>query len=80
MLSDNGMCFTRRLQGVEVEFERALADLGMELITAGPYHPQTLGKLERFHKTLKAWLADEGPPFDLPHPQELLDGFHHPYG
>ena len=79
VLSDNGMCFTGRLQGVEVVFERSLSELGVELITSGPYHPQTLGKLERFHKTLKAWLADEGPAFDLPHLQELLDGFRHHY-
>jgi transposase InsO family protein len=69
-LSDNGLCFTGGLHRVEVEFERPLAELGMELITSGPYHPQTLGKLERFHRTLKAWLADEGPPFDLPRLQE----------
>jgi transposase InsO family protein len=79
VLSDNGLCFTGRLHGVEVEFERSLSELGVELITAGPYHPQTLGKLERFHKTLKAWLADEGPAFDLSHLQELLDGFRHHY-
>lgn len=79
VLSDNGMCFTGKLQRVEVAFERNLAELGVELITAGPYHPQTLGKLERFHKTLKAWLADEGPAWDLEHLQELLDGFRHHY-
>lgn len=75
VLSDNGMCFTGRLQGVEVAFERNLAELGVELICSGPYHPQTLGKLERFHKTLKLWLSDEGPAQDLAHLQELLDGF-----
>lgn len=79
VLSDNGLCFTGRLHGVEVAFERNLGELGVELINAGPYHPQTLGKLERFHKTLKAWLVDEGPAWDLPHLQELLDGFRHHY-
>lgn len=79
VLSDNGLCFTGRLHGVEVEFERNLKDLGVQLINAGPYHPQTLGKLERFHKTLKVWLSDEGPVEDLPHLQELLDGFRHHY-
>jgi transposase InsO family protein len=66
--------------GVQVEFERNLTELDVELINAGPYHPQTLGKLERFHKTLKLWLADEGPAEDTAHLQELLDGFRHHYG
>ena len=79
VLSDNGLCFTGRLHGVEVEFERGLKELDVELINSGPYHPQTLGKLERFHKTLKLWLADEGPAEDLVHLQELLDGFRHHY-
>lgn len=79
VLSDNGLCFTGRLHGMEVEFERGLKDLGVELINSGPYHPQTLGKLERFHKTLKLWLTDEGPAEDLVHLQELLDGFRHHY-
>jgi transposase InsO family protein len=75
VLSDNGLCFTGRLHGVEVAFERSLAELGVDLITSGPYHPQTLGKLERFHRTLKEWLSEEGPADDLPHLQELLDAF-----
>ena len=79
VLSDNGLCFTGRLHKVEVQFERSLKDMGVEMINAGPYHPQTLGKLERFHKTLKLWLADEGPVEDLSHLQELLDGFRHHY-
>jgi transposase InsO family protein len=79
VLSDNGLCFTGRLHGVEVAFEHSLSDLGVELINSAPYHPQTLGKLERFHRTLKDWLADEGPPFDLEHLGELLDGFRHHY-
>lgn len=79
VLSDNGLTFTGRLHGTEVAFERNLAELGVELVTSGPYHPQTLGKLERFHRTLKAWLADEGPARDLPHLQDLLDAFRHHY-
>jgi transposase InsO family protein len=79
VLSDNGLCFTGRLHKVEVEFERSLKTIGVHLINSGPYHPQTLGKLERFHKTLKLWLADEGPIEDLGHLQELLDAFKHHY-
>jgi transposase InsO family protein len=79
VLSDNGLCFTGRLHGTEVMFETSLRDLGVELINSAPYHPQTLGKLERFHRTLKEWLEDEGPPWDLDHLQELLDGFRYHY-
>lgn len=79
VLSDNALSFTGRFHDVEVEFERSLAELGVELINSRPAHPETLGKLERFHRTLKEWLADEGPPQDLAHLQELLDAFRHHY-
>ncbi len=79
VVSDNALSFTGRLHGVEVEFERSLRELGVELINTGPYHPETIGKLERFHRTLKQWLADEGPVYDLAHLQELIDGFRHHY-
>jgi hypothetical protein len=71
--------FTGRLHGFEVAFERKLAAVGVELINAAPAHPQTLGKLERFHRTLKEWLAEEGPAVDLEHLQLLLDRFRSHY-
>ena len=79
LLSDNHSSFTGRLLGITVEFERKLAEVGVELINAAPAHPQTLGKLERFHRTLKEWLDDEGPAADLEHLQLLLDRFRSPY-
>jgi transposase InsO family protein len=79
LLSDNHSSFTGRLLGITVEFERKLAEIGVELINAAPAHPQTLGKLERFHRTLKEWLSDEGPAFDLEHLQLLLDRFRSHY-
>jgi transposase InsO family protein len=75
LLSDNGLCFTGRLHGFVVDFERRVRSLGIVFINSQPNHPETLGKLERFHKTLKEWLHDEGPPTDLAHLQELLDRF-----
>ncbi|HET8606010.1 MAG TPA: integrase core domain-containing protein [Gaiellaceae bacterium] len=79
LLSDNGLIFTGRLYGLQVAFERRLSEAGVELINAAPAHPQTLGKLERFHRTLKEWLAEEGPPLDLEHLQLLLDRFRDHY-
>ena len=75
VLSDNGTCFTGRLLGVQVEFERRLAALGVHLINSRPYHPQTLGKLERFHRTLKEWLDDNPRPQTRDELQAILDDF-----
>jgi len=53
--------------------------LGVELINSRPSHPQTLGKLERFHRTLKDRLREEPPPADLAELQALLDRFRSHY-
>jgi transposase InsO family protein len=79
LLSDNGLCFTGRLHGHEVLFERRLAAAGVQMINSTPYHPETLGKLERFHRTLKEWLHDQGPAQTLTGLQELLDRFREHY-
>jgi transposase InsO family protein len=57
VMSDNGTCFTGRfLSGAEAAFERDLRTLGVTHIRSTPGHPQTCGKLERWHQTLKKWL------------------------
>lgn len=81
MLTDNGMVFTTRFaQGRRVlktlnSFERALADLHVRQLNGAPNHPQTQGKIERFHQTLKQWLAARPPAADLPALQQQLDTF-----
>jgi transposase InsO family protein len=75
LLSDNHLSFTGRLFGHEVAFERKLREVGVQMLNAAPAHPQTLGKLERLHRTLKEWLEDEGPASDLGELQALLDRF-----
>lgn len=53
--------------------------LGIGLSHARPYHPQTLGKDERFHRTLKAELL-AGPPFaDLARCQRAFDRWRRVY-
>jgi transposase InsO family protein len=79
LLSDNHSCFTGRRHGVTVPFERRLGRVGVKLLTSAPAHPQTLGKLERLHRTLKEWLAEQEVPGDLTELQALLDGFKQHY-
>jgi transposase InsO family protein len=70
VLSDNGSCFTGRLSGnAKVLFEQRLEELGIAAVHSRPYHPQTLGKLERFHRTMKEWVSDYAPTS----PEELQD-------
>jgi Integrase core domain len=40
-----------------VALQREAAALGIKLSHSKPYHPTTCGKVERFHQTLKKWLA-----------------------
>lgn len=75
LLSDNGRCFSGALLNIVAAFERKLWALGVQTITSGPYHPETLGKIERHHATLKEFLDDEGPATSVPHLQELLDRY-----
>lgn len=75
VLSDNGTCFTGRLVGNEVAFERQLQALGIQLIHSRPYHPQTCGKLERFHRTMKEWLAERPRAASIDELQALLEEF-----
>jgi transposase InsO family protein len=74
-LSDNGLNFSGRLRGFEVAFEINLRAAGVRPITARPFHPQTCGKIERFHQTLKKWLRRRPLAADLVELQAQLDTF-----
>ena len=74
-LSDNGLCFSGKLRGVQVAFETHLRAAGVKPITSRPYHPQTCGKVERFHQTLKKWLRRKPLAADLDELQAQLDRF-----
>ena len=74
-LTDNGLVFTTRLIGGKNAYEILLARLGVEQKNSRPNHPQTQGKIERFHQTLKKWLAARPKARTVAELQALLDQF-----
>jgi transposase InsO family protein len=76
-LTDNGLVFTTRLlpSGGAGALERELAALGVTRKNGKPNHPQTQGKVERLHQTLKRWLARQPPAPHLPALQDQLGRF-----
>ncbi|MFN2625761.1 MAG: IS481 family transposase [Mycobacteriales bacterium] len=75
-LTDNGAVFTGSYRrGGMVSFERLLAANRVRLRHSTPYHPQTCGKVERFHQTLKRWLARQRRARSVSELQRQLDTF-----
>jgi putative transposase len=75
VLCDNGTAFSGGVAGGHGRFARAVTALGSRIIRSSPYHPQTCGKVERHHQTLKKWLAARPAPADLTGLQALLDEY-----
>lgn len=76
VLTDNAAVFAGGPRGggrcaIEVE----LGALGVAHRHSTPYHPQTCGKVERFHQTEKKWLAKQKPAATLLELQAKLDRF-----
>jgi transposase InsO family protein len=82
-LTDNGMVYTTRLarggKSGPNGFESLIKRLGITQKNGTPFHPQTQGKIERFHQTLKKYLAARGPAGDLAELQQQLEDFQHLY-
>jgi len=53
IITDNGAQFTTRCDGCYTYLESYLALLDIKHLKTRVRHPQTIGKLERFHRTLK---------------------------
>lgn len=74
-LTDNGRVYTARLGGGRNAFEYLIALLGITQKNGHPGHPQTQGKVERFHQTLKKWLTQQPPAATISALQHQLDAF-----
>ena len=81
VLSDNGAAFTSRLTqpGSVSSFTRTLLERGIRPINSTPHHPQTCGKVERHHQTLKKWLHIQPAPATIEDLQNLLDTYRRYY-
>ena len=81
-LTDNGLVYTTRLaggRGGRNAFEHQLHTLGITQKNGSPSHPQTQGKIERFHQTLKRWLTGQPRAHTLTDLNEQLEKFRHIY-
>jgi hypothetical protein len=74
-LTDNGRVYTAKFGGGRNAFEYLIASLGIVQKNGHPYHPQTQGKIERFHQTLKRWLAARPAAASITELQAQLDQF-----
>jgi transposase InsO family protein len=80
VLTDNGAVFTGEPRGHgEVALERELRHRRVVLHHSRPYHPQTCGKVERFHQTQKKWLAARRPAATTRGLQAQIDAFNRYY-
>lgn len=76
VLTDNGAVFTAKQRGEgRVALEVELGVLGVKFDHSRPYHPQTCGKVERFHQTQKKWLAAQPSAKTIRALQHQLDQF-----
>ncbi len=76
VLTDNGAIFTAKQRGQgRTALEITLGALSVKYLTSRPYHPQTGGKVERFHQTLKKHLRAQRAAATLVELQHQLDTF-----
>jgi transposase InsO family protein len=75
-LTDNGLIFSAHQRyGLAGAFEQELFALGITAKHSRPYHPQTCGKVERFHQTEKKFLAAQDGVTTKKQLQRALDRF-----
>jgi transposase InsO family protein len=75
VLSDNGAIYTASYRNGRGAMETELLALGIVFKHSRPYHPQTCGKVERFHQTMKKYLEAHDQAQDIAELQAQLDRF-----
>ncbi len=79
VLTDNAAIFNGGPRRGVTAFEALLVEMGIVYKHSRPYHPQTCGKIERWHQTLKRFLAKQKPARTIADLQAQLDRFVHSY-
>ena len=69
IISDNGPQFVAR------DFKEFIRISGMTHVRTSPYYPQSNGKIERWHKSLKSECIRPGTPLSLEDAQRLVEGY-----
>ena len=69
IISDNGPQFIAR------DFKEFIRICGMTHVRTSPYYPQSNGKLERWHRTVKSQCLRPGTPLSLADARRLVAGF-----
>jgi transposase InsO family protein len=77
ILTDNGKVFTGRfgVKDIEVLFDRICRENGIDHLLTAPRSPTTTGKIERFHRTLRAEFLTGRIFGDLREAQRALDAW-----
>jgi len=75
LLTDNGCVDTTWHRGGPNVMQTELLALGIDYRHSRPYHPQTCGKVERFHQTLKKWLEKQPKAASIAELQRQIDRF-----
>ena len=75
LLTDNGCVYTAWHRGGSNVVEAELLARGIAYHHSRPYHPQTCGKVERFHQTLKVYLARQDAADTVQALQAQIDSF-----
>jgi transposase InsO family protein len=75
LLTDNGCIYTAAYRHGYSAMESELFHLGIDYKHSRPYHPQTCGKVERFHQTLKKFLRKQPRAATIAELQAQVDSF-----